>query len=131
MNGYRLVRHPMKEFYYLDDQWMIHFDLIENYKHVIVDLTLAGSEVMSFCDVGSAKLAIILYFLRGRYKTTYDLEVVEVEMVDIVVLEAYRMSLPDSVNQSFLVVDWMVVHLLVACFLDYTVRFQTVLVVDR
>ena len=121
----------MKEFYYLDDQWMIHFDLIENYKHVIVDLTLAGSEVMSFCDVGSAKLAIILYFLRGRYKTTYDLEVVEVEMVDIVVLEAYRMSLPDSVNQSFLVVDWMVVHLLVACFLDYTVRFQTVLVVDR
>ena len=121
----------MKEFYYLDDQWMIHFDLIENYKHVIVDLTLAGSEVMSFCDVGSAKLVKILFFLRGRSKTTYDLEVVEVEMVDIVVLEAYRMSLPDSVNQSFLVVDWMVVHLLVACFLDYTVRFQTVLVVDR
>ena len=58
----------MMEFYYLDDQWMIHFDLIENYKHVIVDLTLAGSEVMSFCDVGSAKLVIILYFLRGRYK---------------------------------------------------------------
>ena len=130
MNGYQLVRHPMKVFYYLDDQWMIHFDLIENYKHVIVGLALAGSEVMSFCGESSAKLVKILYlFLRGRY--TYDLEVVEVEMVDIVVLEAYRMSLSDSVNQSFLVVDWMVVHLLVAYFLDYTVRFQTVLVVDR
>ena len=51
-------------------------------------------------------------------------------MVDIVVVEAYH-KCPDSVNQSFLVVDLMEVHLLVAYFLDYTVRFQTVLVVDR
>jgi len=50
-------------------------------------------------------------------------------MVDIVVVEAYH-KCPDSVNQSFLVVDLMEVHLLVAYFLDYTVRFQTVLVVD-
>ena len=50
-------------------------------------------------------------------------------MVDIVVVEAYH-KYPDSVNQSFLVVDLMEVHLLVAYFLDYTVRFQTVLVVD-
>ena len=65
----------------------------------------------------------------GVIKLTYDLEVVEVEMVDIVVVEAYH-KCPDSVNQSFLVVDLMEVHLLVAYFLDYTVRFQTVLVVD-
>ena len=50
-------------------------------------------------------------------------------MVDIVAVEAYH-KCPDSVNQSFLVVDLMEVHLLVAYFLDYTVRFQTVLVVD-
>jgi hypothetical protein len=85
--------------------------LIENYKHVVVDLTLAGSEVMSFYDENSAR----------------DLEVVEVEMVDIVVVEAYH-KCPDSVNQSFLVVDLMEGHLLVAYFLDYTVRFQPVLV---
>ena len=66
----------------------------------------------------------------GEFNITYDLEVVEVEMVDIVVLEAYH-KWPDSVNQSFLIVDdWMEVHLLVAYFLDYTVRFQTVLVAD-
>ena len=65
----------------------------------------------------------------GVIKLTYDLEVVEVEMVDIVAVEAYH-KCPDSVNQSFLVVDLMEVHLLVAYFLDYTVRFQTVLVVD-
>ena len=50
-------------------------------------------------------------------------------MVDSVAVEAYH-KCPDSVNQSFLVVDLMEVHLLVAYFLDYTVRFQTVLVVD-
>ena len=50
-------------------------------------------------------------------------------MVDIVVVEAYH-KCPDSVNQSFLVVDLMEVHLLVANFLDYTVRYQRVLVVD-
>ena len=49
-------------------------------------------------------------------------------MVDIVVVEAYH-KCPDSVNQSFLVVDLMEVHLLVANFLDYTVRYQRVLVV--
>ena len=65
----------------------------------------------------------------GIIELTYDLEVVEVEMVDIVAVEAYH-KCPDSVNQSFLVVDLMEVHLLVAYFLDYTVRFQTVLVVD-
>ena len=65
----------------------------------------------------------------GVIELTYDLEVVEVEMVDIVAVEAYH-KCPDSVNQSFLVVDLMEVHLLVAYFLDYTVRFQTVLVVD-
>ena len=65
----------------------------------------------------------------GVSELTYDLEVVEVEMVDIVAVEAYH-KCPDSVNQSFLVVDLMEVHLLVAYFLDYTVRFQTVLVVD-
>lgn len=54
-SDYRLVRHPMKEFY-LDDQ-LIHFDLIENYKYVIVmGLALAGSEVMSFFDENLAKL---------------------------------------------------------------------------
>ena len=57
MIDYQLVRHPMMEFY-LDDQ-LIHFDLIENYKHVIVNLALAGSEVMSFFDENSAKLMII------------------------------------------------------------------------
>ena len=57
-DDYRLVLHPMTEFYYLDDQ-SIHFDLIENYKRVIVDLALAGSEVMSFFDENSAKLVNI------------------------------------------------------------------------